>query len=76
MKWLYPFAGFASLLIMVAAPAIAILVRGSRRSGYGLDWGPQRKLLAIGISLVLVFLLMWLFSYIENSAHPWNDWWD
>jgi hypothetical protein len=74
MKWFYPFAGFASLLIMVAAPAIAILVRGSRRSGYGLDWGPQRKFLAIGISLVFVFLLMWLFGYLYDSANPsWLD---
>jgi hypothetical protein len=74
MKWLYPFFGFASVLIMVAVPAIAILVRGSRRSGYGLDWGPQRKFLAIGISLVFVFLLIWLFSYIYDSANPsWLD---
>jgi hypothetical protein len=77
IKRLYPFAGLVSLLIIAAVPAIAILVRGSRRSGNGLDWGPQRKLLAIGISLALMFLLFCLFGYIYTSASPsWIGWWD
>jgi hypothetical protein len=69
--------GLIAVLAMIgAAPAIAIL-RGSRRSGGGLDWGPQRKFVAIAFSLVLVVLLAWLFSYLSNTAAPsWIDGWD
>lgn len=72
-------AGLAFITVLatiVATPAIAIL-RGSRRSGGGLDWGPQRKFLAIAVSLVLVVLVGWLFSYVYDTAtHSWADeWW-
>jgi len=69
-------AFIAVLAIIGAAPAIAIL-RGSRRSSGGLDWGPQRKFMAIAVSLVLVVLLAWLFSYLSDTALPsWIDGWD
>ena len=65
------------LAIIVATPGIAILLRGSRRFGRGLDWGPQRRILAIAIALVLVVLLGWLFGFVYDSAsHSWADeWW-
>ena len=66
------------LFVLIAgAPAIIALRRGSRRFSRSLDWGPQRKLLAVAISLVLVMFLAWLFSYVyDSAAHSWADeWW-
>ena len=66
----------AVVVAVVVAPAVVAVSWASRRAEQGLDGGPRRKLLSMGISLLLVFLLTLLFSYIYNNASPWNDWLD
>jgi hypothetical protein len=68
-------AAIAVVVALLGAPVIAV-AWVSRRTEHGLDWGPRRKLWSVGISLLLVFLLTLLFSYIYNNASPWNDWLD
>jgi len=80
VDWLAGTAGtliaFGIILALAAAPALVALARGRRPSKYGVDWGPQRKVLVVGISLVLVFVLMLLFGYIYTSSSTWPDWLD
>jgi hypothetical protein len=63
-------------LCYVGLPVLLALVWMSRRSENGLDWGPRPRLLAVGISLVLVFALLMVFSYIYRSGDSWSAWYD
>jgi NhaP-type Na+/H+ or K+/H+ antiporter len=57
-------AALAIVLVVVGTPAVIAVACVSRRAEQGLDWGSRRKLWSVGISLLLIFLLTLLFSYI------------
>jgi len=66
----------AFMLALASAPAFIALERGTRTSKDGFDLGPRNNLVAVGLSVLVVFLLMCLFSYLYTSSSPWTDWLD
>jgi len=76
LQWSDFLVTFVVALSCLGLPALLALRCMSRPSENGLDWGLRPRLLAVGIALILVFVLMLLCSYDYTSAALWTDWYD